>query len=720
MRPAPLLVAASAEESRAVTIAETARRVRRRANLKRLLRPARIAFVGGRHLERCIALCRRAGFPGVIETVNPSRAEIAGIRCAPSVEALAEPPDAAFVALSRERSIETMAQLSGVGAGGAICHVAGFAELGGAHREQQRSLAEAAGDLAMVGPNCMGLINAFDRVALWGDDSHFEAVDGPGVALISQSGALLYGVINAERAYPMGYAISLGNQAVIDAADAIEAALDDARVRAIGLYAEGVVDGPALGAALARALARGVPVVLLSGGGAPDAAARSISHTGTMAAPRVFWRALAERYGVIEVASPKQLIETTKLLAVAGAPRGPRLFVATYSGGMASLIAEQAPALGLALPAVSAANRDRVRPTLPEVITISNPLDLNLPWESRDGVSMADSSSIAQCLIDASRDQADAIAFLLDIPRAGSGLDEPWLPTVEAMIEARRRTDLPCIVSGLLPDGIEPAVRARVQAQDVAALQGLAETLEALGGANRWREAREALAVDPPAPLARLAPLGPTRALDEAESKALIEAHGLRCPPRWTGPASDAPAAAQALGFPVAVKILDAAIAHKSRIGGVRLGLRAAAEVAAAVAAMPGERFLVEPMIESACAELILGVKRHQQLGLALLVGRGGVETERWREAVLVLLPANDAGFARALDRLAIPLGEARPAVIRAMRAVARFAAAAADRLAELDINPLIVTEHEAIAVDALVVIGDGDEVRQTPCSTAP
>ena len=325
-------------------------RAERRANLKRLLKPRQIAFVGGGHLETCIALTRRAGYGGEIHVVNPKRDEIAGIACVPSIDDLAEAPDAAFVALSQERSIEAIGALARIGAGGAVCHVAGFGELGGEHRALQQELTEAAGGLAMVGPNCMGVLNAFDGVAMWGADGHLEPVDGDGVALISHSGAFLYGIVNVEQAYPMGYGLSLGNQAVVDTADAISCVLDDERVRVVGLYCEGLTDGVALGDALAKALAREVPVVLLAGGGVRAAAERSISHTGNLAVPKDFWHALADRYGLIEVTTLKQLIETTKLLAVTGAPRGRRLFAATMSGGAGSLIAEQAPAVGLELP----------------------------------------------------------------------------------------------------------------------------------------------------------------------------------------------------------------------------------------------------------------------------------------------------------------------------------------------------------------------------------
>ena len=431
-------------------------RRQRRANLKTLLKPRHIAFVGGRHVERCIAMCREAGYRGEIWVVNPKYSTLAGIRCCPSIDALPGPPDAAFVAVSAVRSIETVRSLAAIGAAGAVCHASGFAELGGEHIGLQHELAAAAGGLAVIGPNCMGFINGFDRVAMWGDHGYFEPVEGNGVALISQSGAFLFGVTNVERAYPLGFGISAGNQAVIDIADLIHVVIEDARVRVVGLYLEGLLDGQKLGAALAASLEREIPVVLLRGGGTQASAERSLSHTGTLAVPNDFWAALVERYALIQVYSPKQLVETTKLLAISGILPGPRVFFAAYSGAACTLLAEQAPALGLELPPVTQANHDRIRHTLPE---------------------------------DVCEDEADAIAFLQDIPRAGGGRDTIWLPAIDAMIEIAAQTGLPSVVSSIFPEGLEPAVRGHALANGVSPLMGLTECLDALAGSARYRAA---------------------------------------------------------------------------------------------------------------------------------------------------------------------------------------------------------------------------------------
>ena len=699
-------------------------RLARRENLKALLAPRHIAFVGGRQMERSIAMCRSAGFAGDVWTVNPRYESLAGIPCVGRVEELPRAPDAAFIALAAERSIGLVSELARIGARSAVVHATGFGERGAAFRRLEDRLVEAAGDMAIVGPNSMGVINNFDGVAIWPDLNDLEAVRGPGVAIISQSGAILFGITNTERAYPMGYALSIGNQAVVDAADAIDTVLDDERVRVVGLYLEGLSDGVALGEALARANRQDVPVVLLRGGGTPAAAERALSHTGKLAVPNDFWQALIDRYALVSVRSPKQLVETTKLLAVASVPAGPRVFVTTYSGAACTLVAEQAPERGLELPPVPPANLERVRATLPDGIAISNPFDLNLPWEAKSGVSLNDGDSIATCLIEVSEGETDTLVFMLDIPRRGRG-DEPWVSTVEAMIQVSARTGLPCVVASILPDGLEAHHRQHLVDHGVAPLMGMSDCLDALASAATHRRARESLrreATDPRPLLGPLAPGAPTLH-DEWVSKRALARYGLPVPRGWAGPTGQAPEAARVIGFPVVVKVLSDRLAHKHALGGVRLGLRSPAEVAEATSGIAADlahngvdfepcNMLVEAMVENPLRELIIGVKRHPELGAALLIGRGGVAVEAMGKHTLVLLPATDRALETALARVEPGLGAAAFAnVVAAMRAVAAFADANALRLAELDVNPLLVcADDSVVAVDALMVTGEQEE----------
>ena len=144
-------------------------RARRRVNLRRLMKPRHIAFVGGSHLERVVGLCRDNGYAGRMSIINPRYETLAGLTCVASADDLDEAPDAAFVAMSNQLTLEAVQALSKRGAGGVICHATGYGEMGGEGIEAQKALVQAAGDMALIGPNCMGLINAFDNCAMWGE-----------------------------------------------------------------------------------------------------------------------------------------------------------------------------------------------------------------------------------------------------------------------------------------------------------------------------------------------------------------------------------------------------------------------------------------------------------------------------------------------------------------------------------------------------------------------
>ena len=178
-----------------------------RENLKRLLKPRHIAFVGGKAVEDCINATRKSGFTGHIWAVHPQYTKLAGVACVPSLADLPEPPDATIIAVSRERTVDVVAELNAMGAGGAVSIVGEFAETGEDGAALQTRLVTAAGDLALVGPNCLGVMNMFDGMAVWVGDNVFSPVAGDGVALISQSGYVAYSVTNVEQALPLGLSL---------------------------------------------------------------------------------------------------------------------------------------------------------------------------------------------------------------------------------------------------------------------------------------------------------------------------------------------------------------------------------------------------------------------------------------------------------------------------------------------------------------------------------
>jgi acyl-CoA synthetase (NDP forming) len=699
------------------------RRQKRQDNLNRLLRPRHIAYIGGSQLEGAITASREAGFGGEIWVVNPVRDRIAGVSCYDRIEDLPRAPDAALIAMSAERSIEAVAALAETGAGGAVCMAAGFAEIGGSGRSLQRQLIDAAGDLAVIGPNCMGVFNLFDAASIWGAGGHVEPPGGYGAAIVSQSGAFLYGITTVERGFPLGYAISTGNQAVIDIADCIESLLADQRVRAIGIYLEGLDDGAALGRACRRALEKGVPVIALKGGDTAAAESVALSHTSAMVVESDLWRAFCQRYAVVGVSTPKAMVEALKFLTIGGVPRGNRLSAITVSGGLNSLIVAGVPEYGMELVQPSRANAEAMRAQLPDVAPVANPFDMNLPWTSKTGMSLQDGEQIADCLERLTDGVADMACFFIDVPRPDAlGSDRDWYPAMEAMAKVSEAHGIPCAVAGILPEGLVPDLRRHLIDLGIAPLLGFSDALEALAVAARVGVAQASgSSLDAPDELLTDAVRGAanraTRMLDEAESKSALIEYGLKTPAFVVADAEQVAEKARDIGYPLALKLLSSEIAHKAKIGGVALALgceesllRAAGEISRAGLRHNGRavgRFLVEAMIDAPSAEYIIGVKRQAALGLALLIGRGGVDAETQAERATLLLPLVESDLTVAME--SIGLGARQPGhagMLEAIRAVAAYALAHAGRLQSLDVNPVIVDAGGcATAADALIVM---------------
>jgi acyl-CoA synthetase (NDP forming) len=686
-------------------------------DLSRLLRPQSVAYLGGSQISGPIRAARRAGYEGELYVVNPVKSEIEGITCVPSVADLPVVPDAAVVGLSAERSITAVEALAKAGCGGAVVMVSGFAELNtSAGRERQQRLIAAAGNMPLLGPNCMGLMNQFSGAFVWGDDNHCERQNGPAAAIISQSGALLIGMTGIEIAFPLGYAVSIGNQAVTTTADLIQAILEDSRIKAIGLYLEGMNDGGALGDACYRALGKGVPVVALKGGDQAVGAAVAQSHTASMVVERDLWNAFKNRYGIAEVSSPKALVETLKMLTVAGMPKGNRLSIISYSGGLNGLAATRCAALGVELPAPNENNLQWLQKTLPETVAIANPLDLNIPYATSDGsISMADTDAIAQAIIRFAEGVSDQIVFFNDVPRPGAGvLDQIWCKSLEALIQVRETLGIPVSVAGILPGGLPHDFCHHMQQNEVACLQGYSETMEAIDHGIQLQQLSQS--IDRPEPLLSAADLTGITLLDEAASKLALNAFGLKTPRFAAVAVTDAVQAAEELGYPLVLKVLSNEIAHKAKVGGVALGIQNRAELQTELATMANSvsrhgyslnRVLIEKMVANVSAEVIIGIKRHSALGLALMIGLGGSQAEQTAVFETVLLPCTDSNIYAVLKKLGLQQHSAVAELAASCRSVADYAIANQATLQSLDVNPvMLTTDGQALAADALIEMG--------------
>ena len=671
-------------------------------DLSRLLRPRSIAIFGGWQAEGVARRCAEMGFAGPVWQVHPTRA--GAFR---SAAELPEAPDAAFVAVNREATVGIVGELSDMGAGGAVCHAAGFREAGGRGAELQEELIAAAGGMPVLGPNCYGTINYLDGALLWFDQHGGKRCDR-GVAILTQSGNIGLNLTMQRRGLPIGHLLTLGNQACVGLSDCLAALVDDPRVSAIGLHIEAIDDARKFDAAARKALAAKKPVVAVKAGRSEHGAALTLSHTASLAGADAAMDALLRRVGVARVASLPVLLETLKLLHTVGPLPGCDLVTLSCSGGEAALIADAGASRRVRFRPFTPEQGETVRATLSDLVTISNPLDYHIFIWNQPARLRATYTAVVAC-------GWDLACLVLDFPRTDGCSDADWQVSLRAWEEARDATNGRAAVLATLPDCLPESVAESLIGAGIVPLLGIDE---ALAAAEAAADIGAAQAAPAPAPLLPAREVrGDTVTLDEWLGKLLLAEHGLPHPGgRLVASPAEAAAAAAALGHPVVVKAVGAALAHKSELGAVALNLRDAAAVAGAAARMVGlgEALLIEPMIADGVAELILGIVRDPQVGPCLVLGSGGVLVELLADRALLLLPTTEAEVRAALLGLRSaallrgfrgrPPGDLDAAVTAAL-AVARFAEAHADRLVELDVNPLIVRPAGmgAVAADVLI-----------------
>lgn len=698
-------------------------RAKRLANLRRLLKPRHVAFVGGKGLAVPIQGCIAGGFAGQIWPVHPSYPDIAGLPCFPSIAALPEAPDAAYIAAPREATVNIVRELARRGAGGCVCYAAGFAEVGPEGAELQRALIEAAGELALVGPISYGVLNYIDGVHMFASGPGGERTTR-GAAFVGQSGNIALTLTMNERSVPFAYVISAGAQAVLSLADYVDVLADDPQVDAIGLYIEGLNDVPAFARAALKAVDRGKPMVAVKVGRSELGAKLAMSHTSSLAGSDTLYDALFARLGIIRVESLPALLETLKFVSIAPPLAGDGVVIFTCSGGDSLIAADRAEQLGLTLPQFSPAQHADLRQQLPAFASVSNPLDYNLSlWGDEPG--------LLKCFSTALGGDCDAGMLVLDYPPTDERGQADCDKSVDALLEAARRNGKQPIVCTTLQETLPVATRRRLIGAGCPPMQGLEDALtafvEAARQAQRVRDIKSGKAT---AILSTLAePSGEATLLAEWDAKRELAAYGLAVPEAKLVTVDEAPAAAAAIGFPVVAKVGLPVLAHKTEAGAVSLNLADGEAVRAAVDAMsaavaryrPGlraERFLIEKQATNAVAELIVGVKRDPSFGLVLVIGAGGILVEMVQDAASLLLPTDRVEVERAIGGLKAarllagyrgkPAGDVG-AVVDAVMAIAAFAEAHRDRLLELDVNPLLVLPRgqAALAVDALIVLAE-------------
>jgi acyl-CoA synthetase (NDP forming) len=729
-------------------------------DLRPVFAPRSIAIVGasprGWIAETVRGNLRSMGSDTRCHFVNPKYDELLGQPCYSTLADLPETPDIALVALNPLRAAGVTAAAAAAGIPAVIIPGGGVVEGGEAAAAMQLEVADIARrhGIALVGPNCMGVIDFTANSATYiGDVSPY--LPRGGVAGIAQSGSVTDAFVHSGSRIGFSRIISCGSEVVLDVCDYLAYCLDDPETTSIILFLEGFKRPERFLALADRALELGKPIMAVKVGRSEQAQAAAVAHSGSLAGEARVTDAALDAAGVIRCADLDELLETAEL--VEGLRRTGRRVgrgrtgVVTVSTGEASLIADLAPRTGIDLPPIPETARAAILEQLPTMGYVGNPLD---PWGAADAPLAYGACFEAM----AASDAFDVLVLVHDFPYRSMASEVGTAHDVtHPLLDATRDRPgiLPVYVS--LTSGEPTPETKRVLDEHgggAPLLRGAVEAFTAIASVARWEDRRQRRLDDGPwrttwpllaadrrtfgtetaededarmaggtSPGAAPSEPGEPSALPERESLELLRAAGLAVTPAVAVPDADAAveAARPLAGHAVALKLDAVGLAHKSDVGGVVLDLvgddavRAAATDLLALGrrhALDVRGLLVEPMADAG-VELIVGLRRDPSFGPAVMVGLGGVLTEVLDDVAIRLAPVSMATATSMLDELRgsrlLDGVRGRPPVDR--RAVAelivglsRLGIARPDLVA-VDLNPVIAMPAGAVAVDALVVL---------------
>ncbi|SCK22464.1 Acyl-CoA synthetase (NDP forming) [Variovorax sp. HW608] len=677
--------------------------------LSRLLQPRSVAVIGAsgdpaKTAGRPVSYLLKHGFAGAIYPVNPKLDRIGELRCYSNVAALPEVPDVGIVLLGAERAHIAVRELADRGAAAAIVLASGYTETGDEGALRQQQLLEAAGNMRILGPNTIGLVNLTDDIVLSASGAleidHFRA---GAIGVVSQSGGILGALLSRASARGIGLSklVSTSNEVDLELADFVDALVDDPATRVIALYIEAIRHPEKFRAAALRAARAGKPVVAFKIGRSEAGAKAAVSHTGAMAGADRMYDALFRQTGVIRAQTFGDLLDIPAAFATGRVLRGRRVAVLTSTGGAGTLVSDSLGVSGFETPVPDeqTAGALRALQSGDHAALDRNPIDVTLAGLQPELLRGAIRTLLASPTYDA-----------LVVIVGSSGVGRPEL-MAGAIKECLPLSDKPVLayVSPHAPEAAslltQHGVPAFVAAEScTAALAGMLQ-------ASQW----QAPAAEPEG----VAPVAthdlPAGSLDEAQAKQLFSRFGIACTRESiVQSGAEAERAARKFGDRVVLKILSSEITHKSDVGGVAVNV-SSEQIAARLDAMASEvernagvrpaRFLVQEMV-SGGTELILGMHR-DALGTAILLGMGGVTAELFKDTTMRLLPAEGGltrseALAMARELKTWPLLDGfrgRPkadvqALVDVIVAFSRMADQLGDRLIEAEINPVFVLQE--------------------------
>jgi acetyl coenzyme A synthetase (ADP forming)-like protein len=660
----------------------------------------------------------RFGFPGDLYPVNPSCSTILGRQTVARIADIGKPVDLAVIVIPAALVPDTLTQCADASIPVAIVISAGFKEAGaeGTRREQDLAAISRARKIRVLGPNCLGVINTAARM-----NATFAADMLPrgNIGFFSQSGAMGIAIMDWAIGNNIGFSkfASLGNKADLSETELIAYLADDPETRIILGYIEDVVDGRHFLETAARATAR-KPVVLLKSGGTEAGARAASSHTGALAGSDIAFDAAFKQTGVIRAAGVQDLFDTALAFAEGKVPAGDRLLVITNAGGPGIIAADTAERLKVKLPQMTRESVTEIAKRLPPNASFYNPVDV---------IGDATTERYAAVLEQGVKDpNVDGMLVILT-PQAMTNAAE----TADAVIAAARSTSKPVITSFMGEARVREAIGAlkRASIPNFSYPELAVKAFRRLADHHAWITRREEQPLRFPTDsgalqrtMEDLRARGIYRA-GEDDAAAILGAYGFRFPKKiLTRTAEEAATAGRSLGFPVVMKIVSPEILHKTDVGGVKLNIRNAKEAERAFLEittnsrrhMPEATILgvlVSEMVRGG-KEIILGVTYDRTFGHLLMFGLGGIYVEVLKDVAFRVAPVT-RGEAEAMVHevrtvalLQGARGERPVDVDAVVDGLQRLSCLVTDLpdIRELDINPLVVQEQGAVALDARII----------------
>lgn len=681
-----------------------------------LLRPRSVAVVGIRSDNTGIGATvlrsiTAGGFRGTVSAVHPRQTSLAGVPAYPSLADIPGHVDLVVVCVPATAVNDVLLDAAASGVRAAVIVSSGFGELGeeGARLQHELSATARSRDIRLVGPNCLGLLINDPEIRL-NATFHDAVPPSGGLAVASQSGGVGIVLMDLARKLDLGVHtfVSLGNKGDVSSNDLLAAWYDDPDVTAAALYLESFGNAAKF-ARFARRFAERKPLLAVVGGRSAGGSRAGASHTAAAATPGVGVDALFAQSGVISCQDAEDLARTAVLLTEQPLPRGRRLAIISNAGGMGVLAADATEQVGLEVPVFSPELQARLAALVHGTTGTSNPVDAGA------GVGADELGAMLDTII-----TSGEVDSVLIVPVATGVTDGSATMTGLSAVR-ERHPDMPVIAVPL--GGLPPAAKTE---HPITTYLTTASAVRALGRAVRYAEwlavERAAPTHSDPADVVRLRaqvrkqlsghPGG--RWLTPAEAAQLLSGYGIDLLGETAGSASGAAAAAARMGFPIAMKVADPDVVHKTDRGLVRIGIRTQAEIKKAFRAFARELghssdVLVQPMVSG--AEVALGVVRDPALGPLVMVAAGGIATDVWDDRAFLVPPIARADAQRAVRSLRVwPLldgfrGAPRGDVAGLESMIEALGRLAIDvpEVAEMDLNPVLVGPEGCLVVDAKV-----------------